>query len=237
MHPFVCRKEGTQRSQRYANRKTRRTTVSSVMAPTPKKSASGGSSDGVKSTEGEDAKKPRVAVDEESVEDFVESIKKDDDDGLLERLKTMETHAFDPANNLLNRAQFSELLELQSETEPEFMGEIVDMYCVDSQEMLDELKTILLSEEETTEAGYDAARAALHKLRGSSSTLGAEGIQRTCETLRELIVNKEVDKIAKGPDGLEELEKRLDILRVFLKKYVRLSGECSERKLTRSASA
>lgn len=203
----------------------------------PKKSASGGSGDGAKSMGGDDAKKPRVAVDEESVEDFVETMKKDDDDGLLERLRAMETHAFDPANNLLNRAQFSELLELQSETEPEFMGEIVDMYCVDSQEMLDELKTILLSDEETTEAGYDAARAALHKLRGSSSTLGAEGIQRTCETLRELIVNKEVDKIAKGPDGLEELEKRLDILRVFLKKYVRLSGECSERKLTRRASA
>jgi len=202
----------------------------------PKKSASDGPGDGVKSMGGDDAKKPRVAYDEESVEDFVESIKKVDDDGLLERLRAMETHAFDPANNLLNRAQFSELLELQSETEPEFMGEIVDMYCVDSQEMLDELKTILLSNE-TTEAGYDAARAALHKLRGSSSTLGAEGIQRTCETLRELIVNKEVDKIAKGPDGMEELEKRLDILRVFLKKYVRLSGECSERKLTRRASA
>jgi histidine-containing phosphotransfer protein len=221
--------------RRYAERAPRGES-SSVMA-TPKKSAS---EDEGKTTEVDDTKKgveARVSVDEESVEDFVDSIKKEDDDDLLERLRSMEQHAFDPANNLLNRAQFSELLELQSETEPEFMGEIVDMYCVDSQEMLDELKTILLSDDETTEEGYIAARAALHKLRGSSSTLGAEGIQRTCETLRELCVSKEVDKIAKGPDGLEELEKRLDILRVFLKKYVRLSNECTERKLTRSASA
>ena len=48
-------------------------------------------------------------------------------------LVDMENHAFDPKNNLLNRAQFNELLDLQTESEPDFMEDIVNMYCDDSQ--------------------------------------------------------------------------------------------------------
>lgn len=157
------------------------------------------------------------------------------DEEILNEIKDMDRYAFDPKNVLLNRGQFNELLDLQTDAEPEFMQEIIDMYCVDSQGMLDELKEIL-SADECTDAEFDSARAALHKLRGSSSTLGAEGIQLTCESLRELCVNKDTLKLFTGPGSLEELETRLKELRTFLKNYIALSAECVKRKLPREGA-
>ena len=180
----------------------------------------------------EDEENEKEQAAEESVDEFLEAIKKYEDADILSRIQAMEQHAFDPANNLLNRTQFTELLELESETEPDFMQDIVDMYCMDSQEMLEELKSILQSEPPLSDESYDTARAALHKLRGSSSTLGAEGIQHTCEALRELCVNKDTSKLTNGPGGLDELERRLHQLVVFLKKYLGLSRECASRSLS-----
>lgn len=169
---------------------------------------------------------------ENSTEALLASIPNMSDDDILKEMNDMDQYAFDPKNVLLNRGQFNELLELQTDAEPEFMQEIIDMYCVDSQGMLDELKEIL-GQDECTDQGYDSARAALHKLRGSSSTLGAEGIQLTCESLRELCVNKDLVKIFTGPGSLQELETRMNELRAFLKKYTAFSAECVKRKLSR----
>ena len=172
---------------------------------------------------------------EESMEALLARIPNMSDKEILTAMDDMDQYAFDPKNVLLNRGQFNELLELQTDAEPEFMQEIIDMYCVDSQGMLEELKEIL-GQDECTDEGYDKARAALHKLRGSSSTLGAEGIQLTCESLRELCVNKNMVKIFNGPGSLEELETRLNELRAFLKKYIAFSAERVTRKLSREDS-
>ena len=170
---------------------------------------------------------------EETLEKLEARVKDEKDEALMAELLAMEKIAFDPTNTLLNRGQFNELLDLQTETEPDFMQEIVDMYCDDSHTMLDELKGILTEAEKRTTSGYDAARATLHKLRGASSTLGAEGIQNVCESIREAIVSESVDAMVKGPGSLEELENRLNELKTFLKKYVCVARECTVRKLAR----
>ena len=92
---------------------------------------------------------------------------------------------------------------------------------------------ILNDEEKRTTEGFDTARATLHKLRGASSTLGAEGIQHTCESLREAIVAEARDALSKGPGSLEELENRLNELKNFLKRYTCIGRECASRKLSR----
>jgi histidine-containing phosphotransfer protein len=171
--------------------------------------------------------------DEDTEEALDARVKTMTDAALLGELLAMEKHAFDPVNNLLNRAQFDELLDLQTDAEPTFMEEIVEMYCDDSQTMLDELKGILNDEEKRTTEGFDTARAALHKLRGASSTLGAEGVQHTCESLREAIVSDARDALSTGPGSLEELENRLNELKSFLKKYTCVGRECAARKLSR----
>lgn len=174
-----------------------------------------------------------VEAEEETLEALSERVKDADDESLVAELLAMEKRAFDPTNTLLNRAQFDELLDLQTDSEPDFMQEIVDMYCDDSQSMLEELQEILMDEKKRTPEGYETARAALHKLRGASSTLGAEGIQNTCETIREAIVSGDVDAMLKGPGSLESLESRLVELKMFLKKYICVSQECAVRKLAR----
>ena len=50
--------------------------------------------------------------------------------------------AYDEKNKLLNQTQFQELLELQTDEEPDFMEEIVQMYVSDAEEMLSELVKI-----------------------------------------------------------------------------------------------
>ena len=54
----------------------------------------------------------------------------------------LEKQAYDTKSKLLNASQFSELLGLQSEDEPEFIDEIIEMYTADARSMLDELKTL-----------------------------------------------------------------------------------------------
>lgn len=197
-----------------------------------------GKADAEPSAKGDDEAKQDGGDDEqtsseETVEELEARMKTTSDESLLGELLAMEKHAFDPVNNLLNRAQFDELLDLQTDSEPTFMEEIVEMYCDDSQTMLDELKEILNDEEKRTTEGFDTARATLHKLRGASSTLGAEGIQHTCESLREAIVAEARDALSKGPGSLEELENRLNELKNFLKRYTCIGRECASRKLSR----
>lgn len=68
---------------------------------------------------------------EETLEKLEARVKDEKDEALMAELLAMEKIAFDPTNTLLNRGQFNELLDLQTETEPDFMQEIVDMYCDD----------------------------------------------------------------------------------------------------------
>ena len=152
------------------------------------------------------------------------------DEALMASLVDMENHAFDPKNNLLNRAQFNELLDLQTESEPDFMEDIVNMYCDDSQSMLDELRELV---KRTVRRGSWIKRA-----RHCINFVGrrrhsARRIQHTCEAMRESIVNQQYEALRRGSGSIEELEERLGELKRVLKKYVEVSRECVVRKLSR----
>lgn len=85
------------------------------------------------------------------------------------------------------------------------MEEIVDMYITDAKDMLKELSDVFSDEKlagaEDGKPDYNLARAVLHKLKGSSSTFGADGVQQKCEELREHCIN-EVGKRGKR-EGME----------------------------------
>lgn len=135
----------------------------------------------------------------------------------------LEQEAYDEKNKLLNKSQFQELLELQTDEEPEFVAEIVEMYLTDTKEMLGELSE-LFSEDKVKSAedgkpDYTTARAVLHKLKGSSSTFGADGVQQKCEELREHCINESLEKCRAGEGSLEELQSNVDDLSGFLAKY------------------
>ena len=124
--------------------------------------------------------------------------------------------------------QFQELLDLQTDEEPDFVHEIVEMYVTDAREMLNELGTLFDVDE--SDVDYDKARAVLHKLKGSSSTFGADGVLAKCEELREHCVATDLKKCASGEGSLEELKENVDRLSEFLAKYVAKGKEIHEFK-------
>ena len=87
--------------------------------------------------------------------------------------------------------------------------------------MLNELSK-LFSEEKVKEAedgkpNYNTVRAVLHKLKGSSSTFGADGVQQKCEGCAST-VNEDLDK-CRTARARWELQSNVDILSEFLAKY------------------
>lgn len=140
----------------------------------------------------------------------------------------LEKQAYDTKSKLLNESQFSELLGLQSEDEPEFIDEIIEMYTADARSMLEELKTLYSAKDK--EIDFDVIRGTLHKLKGSSSTFGADGVTEMCDQLRELCIEKNVKDAREGPNSLVELEKRVEILAEFLTKYMEKLRELAAAK-------
>jgi histidine-containing phosphotransfer protein len=150
------------------------------------------------------------------------------DDLESERL-ALEHEAYDEKNRLLNHSQFQELLELQTDEEPEFIEEIVAMYVDDAEAMLVELED-MFKEGATEPIDYAKARGVLHKLKGSSSTFGADGVQQKCEELREHCIGEDPTKCRTGEGSLAELRERVDELAAFLARYTAKTKEIQEAK-------
>ena len=94
------------------------------------------------------------------------------------------------------------------------MEEIVQMCVSDAEDMLSELVDIF----QAAAPDYNKARAVLHKLKGSSSTFGADGVQQKCEELGEHCIKEDID--ACREDGsLKQLREDVDRLSAFLARY------------------
>jgi|TARA_B100001113_G_scaffold316616_1_gene283514 histidine-containing phosphotransfer protein len=143
-------------------------------------------------------------------------------------LAMLEKQAYDEKSKLLNESQFSELLGLQSEDDPAFIEEIIEMYTTDARSMLEELKTQFSAKDE--EVNYDDIRGTLHKLKGSSSTFGADGVTEMCDEIRELCIEKNVKDAREGPKSLAELGNRVENLAEFLTKYMEKLRELAAAK-------
>lgn len=106
------------------------------------------------------------------------------------------------------------------------MEEIVQMYVSDAVEMLSELVDIF----EAAAPDYNKARAVLHKLKGSSSTFGADGVQQKCEELREHCIKEDIDACREGDGSLKQLREDVDRLSAFLARYTDKAKEIHAAK-------
>lgn len=145
----------------------------------------------------------------------------------------LEQEAYDEKNKLLNQSQFQDLLELETDEEPEFMREIVEMYIADANDMLEELKENFAK----PAPDYAQARATLHKLKGSSSTFGADGVQAKCEALREHCVKEDLERCREGEGSLAELGTNISDLSAFLARYTAKAKEIHEAKAAAASAA
>ncbi|XP_058222358.1 histidine-containing phosphotransfer protein 1-like [Rhododendron vialii] len=76
--------------------------------------------------------------------------------------------------------QFNQLQQLQDESNPEFVVEVVSLFFQDSQRLVNELAKDL----EQQSVDFKKVDAHVHQLKGSSSSIGAQRVQKACISFR-----------------------------------------------------
>lgn len=76
--------------------------------------------------------------------------------------------------------QFNQLQQLQDESNPDFVVEVVSLFFEDSERLLNELAKAL--EQQTVD--FKKVDAHVHQLKGSSSSIGAQRVQKACIAFR-----------------------------------------------------
>ncbi|GAB4843520.1 peroxiredoxin type-2 [Ancistrocladus abbreviatus] len=77
-------------------------------------------------------------------------------------------------------SQFTQLQQLQDESNPDFVEEVVSLFFDDSERLLNDLTLSL--EQETVD--FKKVDAHVHQLKGSSSSIGAQRVKNTCIAFR-----------------------------------------------------
>ncbi|CAN1196625.1 Histidine-containing phosphotransfer protein 1 [Linum perenne] len=77
--------------------------------------------------------------------------------------------------------QFTQLQSLQDESNPDFVVEVVSLFFEDSERLINELAQSL----EQTSIDFKKIDAHVHQLKGSSSSIGAQRVQKACVALRD----------------------------------------------------
>ncbi|PON72929.1 Histidine phosphotransferase [Parasponia andersonii] len=85
--------------------------------------------------------------------------------------------------------QFTQLQQLQDESNPDFVVEVVSLFFEDSERLLNELAKAL----DQQNADFTKVDAHVHQLKGSSSSIGAQGVQRACIAFRNCCEEKNIE--------------------------------------------
>ncbi|GAU21393.1 hypothetical protein TSUD_32220, partial [Trifolium subterraneum] len=81
--------------------------------------------------------------------------------------------------------QFNQLEQLQDESNPDFVVEVVTLFFDDAERILNELTTSLLD-------------AHVHQLKGSSSSIGAQRVHEACIPFRNFCTEQNVEGCLKS---------------------------------------
>ncbi|GFZ02921.1 Histidine-containing phosphotransfer protein [Actinidia chinensis var. chinensis] len=85
--------------------------------------------------------------------------------------------------------QFTQLQQLQDESNPDFVVEVVSLFFEDSERLLTELTKTL----DQQSVDFRKVDAYVHQLKGSSSSIGAQRVQRVCIYFRNYCDEQNVE--------------------------------------------
>ncbi|XP_059312117.1 histidine-containing phosphotransfer protein 1-like [Lycium ferocissimum] len=85
--------------------------------------------------------------------------------------------------------QFVQLQQLQDESNPDFVVEVVSLFFEDSERLLNELAKAL----NQPNVDFKKLDAHVHQLKGSSSSIGAQRVQRVCIAFRNYCDERNVE--------------------------------------------
>ncbi|XP_062196529.1 histidine-containing phosphotransfer protein 1-like [Phragmites australis] len=101
------------------------------------------------------------------------------------------------ATGLLDE-QFQQLQMLQDASAPDFVSEVVTLFCDDGERIIGELTKLL----EKPSVDFNRVDAFVHQLKGSSASIGAQKVKNTCIQFREFCQQKSRDGCLKTLDSV-----------------------------------
>ncbi|XP_027119817.1 histidine-containing phosphotransfer protein 1 [Coffea eugenioides] len=85
--------------------------------------------------------------------------------------------------------QFSQLQQLQDESNPDFVVEVVSLFFEDSDKLLNDLTRAL----DQQNIDFKKVDAHVHQLKGSSSSIGAQRVKNACVAFRNFCEEQNVE--------------------------------------------
>ncbi|KAK6930078.1 Signal transduction histidine kinase, phosphotransfer (Hpt) domain [Dillenia turbinata] len=86
-------------------------------------------------------------------------------------------------------AQFTQLQQLQDETNPDFVEEVVSLFFEDSEKLVNNLAKTL----DQQNFDYKKVDALVHQLKGSSASIGAQRVKNVCVAFRQFCEDQNVE--------------------------------------------
>ncbi|KAH7845630.1 hypothetical protein Vadar_004186 [Vaccinium darrowii] len=117
--------------------------------------------------------------------------------------------------------QFVQLQQLQDESNPEFVVEVVSLFFQDSQRLLSELAKAL----EQQSVDFRKVDAYVHQLKGSSSSIGAQRVQRACISFRNYCDDQNIEGCLKC---LQQLKNEYSLMKNKLETLFKLEQQLLE---------
>ncbi|CAN4111210.1 unnamed protein product [Withania somnifera] len=120
--------------------------------------------------------------------------------------------------------QFIQLQQLQDESNPDFVVEVVSLFFEDSERLLNELAKAL----NQPNIDFKKLDAHVHQLKGSSSSIGAQRVQRVCIGFRNYCDERNVEGCLKCLQQVKNeytlVKNKLETLFKLEKQYVDAGG-------------
>ncbi|KAK3252614.1 hypothetical protein CYMTET_38098 [Cymbomonas tetramitiformis] len=110
------------------------------------------------------------------------------------------------AAKILLEVQVNQLLELEDDSTPEFLHTVIDLYIVDTVDIIQKLDEQVNSS--TNE--FSEIRMSLHKLRGGSVNIGAAQVEEACLKVREYCINLDAPNVVLC---FQDLKAKVEIVR------------------------
>ncbi|NWF90092.1 MAG: response regulator, partial [Ignavibacteriaceae bacterium] len=120
-------------------------------------------------------------------------------------------------DNIVNEAELHFIKDIQSESDANFFGELLDVYITELPKMISQISLANASGDHKTLYFYS------HKLKGSSMTLGVNTIAKACEELETLAKNQQINDKTKdlATELVNKFEQVIQDLEVIKEKYVK----------------
>ncbi|KAK9073009.1 hypothetical protein SSX86_007331 [Deinandra increscens subsp. villosa] len=114
--------------------------------------------------------------------------------------------------------QFTQLQQLQDESNPDFVVEVVSLFFEDSEKLLNNLATAL----QQKSVDYNQVDSHVHQFKGSSSSIGAKQVTNVCIHFRNFCEAKNLDGCLRC---LQQLRHEYILVRTKLEALFRLEQQ------------